>query len=675
MRQRIVISGRIRDYVIRTLATEIPRELGVTRIEFEGPFIAIYVRNRELIPKYLDLVKNLAKKVKKRVVLRVDKSSRLSPEEAKRVILSIVPPDAGVDPTSMIFDDTMGEVLIKAEKPGVVVGKGAVMRHIILAKTGWRPVVRRASPLESATIKKLIAVRYHEKNSEYITKFLRRAGERIHRDIVYKTNHVRITALGGFQEVGRSAILVETKESRVLLDLGINVGTSVPEKRYPHIDLDAIKLEELDAVVVTHAHLDHCGLVPLLYKYGYRGPVYVSKPTMELMAIMLQDYVNVMRRGEKRGGEPPPFGEKDIETMILHTIQLDYGEVTDIAPDMKVTLYNAGHILGSAIVHLHIGPGLHNIVYTGDFKYSRTRLLDKANDTFPRIETLIMESTYGATRQMNRRDAERMLIDIIKRVIERKGNVLIPVFAVGRGQEILLVLNDAISRRELPPIKIYVDGLISEVTAVHTEYPEYLNKEIKEMIYRGENPFVADYIEIVREEDKSAIVEDKPSIILATSGMLTGGPAVEYLRLLAPDPRNALIFVSYQAEGTLGRQIKDGMREITLSATASAPAQHPYAAVGPGLSRIEVLKIEMEVHSIDGFSGHSDQSELLRYIRSIKPKPRIILLNHGEPTAISRLASLASQMISRYGPRIGYMSPPQIYTPYVLDSLNLTARR
>ena len=661
MRNKITIGGRIRDYVVHTIWREIPPELDPVTIEFEGPFIAIYVRNRKAIPKYLDLVKLLAKKVKKRVVLRVDASARVDKEKAKEIIMRIVPPDAGVDPSSMIFDDTLGEVLIKAEKPGVVVGKGAVMRHIILAETGWRPVVRRASPLESTTIKKLIAVRYSEKNSGYIMEFLRHAGNRIHRDVIYKTNYVRLTALGGFQEVGRSSILVETKESRVLLDLGLNVGTSDPDKKYPRIDLDEIRLEELDAVVITHAHLDHCGLVPLLYKYGYRGPVYVSKPTMELMTIMLQDYVNVMRRE----GQGAPFGEKDIESMILHTIQLDYGEVTDIAPDMKVTLYNAGHILGSSIVHLHIGPGLHNIVYTGDFKYARTRLLDKADDTFPRIETLIMESTYGAARQMNRREAELLLVEVIKRVMERNGITLIPVFAVGRGQEILLVLNNAIRRGLLPPIKIYVDGLISEVTAVHTEYPEYLNKEIKEMIYRGENPFIADNIEIVRDEDKTSIVEDRPSIILATSGMLTGGPAREYLQLLAPDPRNALVFVSYQAEGTLGRQIKDGMRRVTL-------ADHD-RGLGPGVSRIRVIDIRMEIHSIDGFSGHSDQAELIKYVRSIKPKPRMIILNHGEPGAISTLAGLVKQVVRN--PRSGYPPGTRVFTPYVLDSLNLTSRK
>ncbi|WFO76291.1 beta-CASP ribonuclease aCPSF1 [Desulfurococcaceae archaeon MEX13E-LK6-19] len=643
---------KTREYVLKTIMKEIPVDVQLTRIEFEGPEIAIYVKNRRAIADKLDLVKAIAKKVKKRVVVRIDPSARLNKEEARKLILELVPKDAGVDPRSIVFDDTLGEVWIKAEKPGLVIGKGAQLRHKILAETGWRPIVIRASPLESKTLHTIIG--YMLSESDYRLNFLRYVGERIHRDVLFKTNYVRITALGGFQEVGRSGILLETRESRIILDLGVNVGGPDYERKYPYIDIDNLRIEELDAVVVTHAHLDHCGLVPLLFKYGYRGPVYVTKPTRELMALMLRDYIEV----SQREGKHVPFSEKDLLTMILHTIPLEYNEVTDIAPDVKITFYNAGHILGSAMVHVHVGAGLHNIVYTGDFKYATTRLLEKANDKFPRVETLIMESTYGATKQQSRAEAEEMLISIIKKTIEKNGSVLIPVFAVGRGQEIMLVINDAIESKKIPPINVYIEGLVSEVTAVHTEYPEYLNRELKERIYKGENPFTAEYFKIIEGKTvRPDIVEDRPSLIIATSGMLTGGPAVEYLKLMASDPRNSLIFVGYQAEGTLGRKIKDGLRELTI--------------VTPD-NKVEVIKINMNIYSIDGFSGHSDQDELLRFLRNIQPKPRTIILNHGEPEAISRLVSLAKRLIRNE--RIGYPAGARIFAPYPLDSLNLVAR-
>ncbi len=644
---------RGRTELLKRIIEEIPPDLVLTNIEFEGPEIVLYVRNRRAIVKYMDLVKKIAKKVRKRIVLRADPSVRLPPEEAKRRILEIAPKDAGVDPNGIVFDETRGEVWIKAEKPGLIVGRGSYIRHYILAETGWRPEPQRVSPLESEVLK--VVMTNLLKSSDYRLEFLRKIGDRIHRDVIFKNNYVRITALGGFMEVGRSAILVETRESKVLLDLGINVGAGTDyERAYPYIDIDQLDLAELDAVIVTHAHLDHIGLVPLLYKYGYRGPLYVTKPTRELMVIMIKDLIDVTQRE----GKYLPYSERDLMTALLHTIPLEYEEVTDVAPDIKVTMYNAGHILGSAIVHLHIGMGLHNIVYTGDFKYSPTRLLDRAVDKFPRVETLIMESTYGATRQQSRREAEAELINIIRRTIERKGIVLIPVFAVGRGQEIMLVLNDAINKKFIPRVNVYIEGLVNEVTAIHTQYPEFLNKTIKEKIYKGENPFVSDYFKIIKGRTaRPDIVEDKPSIIIATSGMLTGGPAVDYLKLLASDPRNSLVFVGYQAEGTLGRKIKDGMRELQTVVD----------------NKVEIIRINMEVYSIDGFSGHSDQSELLRYVRSITPRPRNIVLNHGEPSAIMTLARLVSKIVRN--PTTGYGAGTMIYTPNVLDSINLTPHR
>ncbi|MEM0378881.1 MAG: beta-CASP ribonuclease aCPSF1 [Thermosphaera sp.] len=636
--------------LLENIVREIPPELQLSNIEFEGPSIVVYVGNRKAISEHLDLAQNIAKKVRKRVVIRVSTNSRLSVEEAKKKIIEIAPKEAGLDPNGIYFDETSGEVWVKVEKPGLIVGRGNYVRHRILAETGWRAIPMRASPLESKVLREVVAGTL--KQSEYRLEFLRRLGDRIHRDVIFRNNYVRITALGGFREVGRSSILVETRESRLLLDMGINTGAMEdPFRAYPFIDVDSLKLEELDGVIVTHSHLDHVGLVPILYKYGYKGPLYVTKPTRELMIVMLKDLIEVSRRS----GRYLPFSEKDLSTMILHTITVEYDEVTDVAPDVKLTMYNAGHILGSAIVHLHVGMGLHNIVYTGDFKYASTRLLDRANTEFPRVETLIMESTYGATRQQNRLEAESELVNIVKKTVERQGIVLIPVFAVGRGQEIILILNEAMKNGSIPKLNVYVEGLVNEVTAIHTQYPEYLSRGIREAIYRGENPFVEDWLNIIESGvARPDIVEDRPSVIIATSGMLTGGPAVDYLKLLASDPRNSLVFVGYQAEGTLGRKIRDGMRELSMVVD----------------NKVEVVKIGLEVYSIDGFSGHSDQGELVRYVQNIKPKPRKIILNHGEAAAIDTLAKLLRRVVQ--SPGSGYNSPPDIYAPSNLETVHLT---
>lgn len=634
-------------HLLKNIMEEIPEELELSNIEFEGPFIVIYIRNRKALERYPMLAQNIAKKVRKRILIRVSHDARLGPEEAKKIILERAPRDAGVDPNAIYFDEANGEVWVKAEKPGQIVGRGSIYRNQLLAETGWRIVPLRTTPFESKTLREVTSVLL--KQSEYRAEFMRTLGERVHRDVVYKSNFVRITALGGFKEVGRSAILVETRESKILLDFGINVGAiSDPNRAYPVIDL--LKIDELDGVIVSHAHLDHVGLVPLLYKYGYKGPVYVTRPTRELMTIMLKDLIEVSRKS----GRYFPYSEKDLITMLLHTITVDYEEVTDVAPDIKLTMYNAGHLLGSALVHLHIGMGLFNVVYTGDFKYADSRLLSKAHTDFPRIEALIMESTYGSTLQESRTQAEERLIETVKRVAERKGVVLIPVFAAGRGQEILLVLNQAMKQKQIPELNIYVEGLVNEVTAIHLQYPEYLNKKVRDEIYNGENPFITDNVRILEGPiARPDIVEDKPSIIIATNGMLNGGPAVEYFKLIASDPRNAIVFVGYQAEGTLGRNVKDGMREVPVVVD----------------NKIEVVKVALEVVSIDGFSGHSDQRELVAYARDINPKPRTIVLNHGEPNATEALATLLrkTREIRQY--------TRNILTPSILDSIHLTSEQ
>ncbi len=621
----------------------------VTRIEYEGPEIAVYIKNPKILVEHPEIAKEIAKKLKKRIVIRTDPAARRDKKETKEIIMQLVPEEAGIE--EIRFDDVLGEVIIKARKVGLVYGKGRQIYNKILAETGWRPTVIRAAPVRPEDLKLLNQIiDYMLSQSSYRLRMLRSVGERIHRGVIFENRYVRITALGGFMEVGRSAILVETSESRVLLDVGINPAGSGYDL-YPRLDVDQLRIDEIDAVVITHAHLDHMGLLPYLFKYGYKGPVYATKPTRDLMVLSQLDLLDIVQRS---GGEPP-YSQHEVKKAVLHTIPLEYGEVTDIAPDIKLTFYNAGHILGSAMAHLHIGEGLHNIVYTGDFKFGRTRLLDKANTVFPRVETLIMESTYGDREQPRREEAELELISTISRTAARKGKVLIPVMAVGRAQEILLVLVDALKRKLLPQdIKVYIDGSIKQVTAIHLTYPELLSTQVRNKILKDENPFEHENVIPVdkRQTREEIASSDEPAVILATSGMLTGGPSVEYLRLLAGDPRNTLIFVAYQAKGTLGRRILEGEREITM-------------VTGEG--KVEIVKINMEVVSIDGFSGHSDRRQLLAFLANMKPKPRNIILNHGEPQAIMSLA----ETIRRRAQHLGLPPNIRVYTPSVLDSVHI----
>jgi len=601
----------------------IPKEARVTRLEFEGPEVVVYAQNPMALMEDGDLLRTLAKTIRKRVILKTDPEVRMSEDEAKKVIMELVPPEAGI--TEVMFDKTMGEVIIEARKPGLVIGKGGSSLRQILMKTNWRPVVRRTPPLHSKIAYQV--ARFIYKNSKYRQKVLKDIGLRIHRQALMKDGRVVVKALGGFREVGRSALLVEADETKLLLDCGVKPGASTFYQEFPA--LWEVDVDRLDAVIITHAHLDHCGALPYLFKYGYRGPVYCSRPTQMLMALILLDYLDVA----SREGRALPYDLKDVKTALLHTIPLNYGEVTDIAPNVRLTLYNAGHILGSAMVHLHIGEGMYNIVYTGDFKFAKTRLLEASAYVFPRLEALIMESTYGAPEDVMplRQQTEEAFIHALNRALARGGKVLIPVLSVGRAQEIMLVLVEAISRGLIPSVPIYVEGMVQEATAIHTAYVEELAREVRnEVIYEERNPFLSEnFITVKGRSARPSVVEGEPCIIMATSGMLNAGPAVEYFKLMAPDERNSLIFVSYQAEGTLGRKVRDGAKEVALP--------------GPN-GRPEVVQVKCEVVSIDGFSGHSDRRQLLKFMQQVVPKPSKVLICHGEAAKSISLA----EAIQRY---------------------------
>ncbi len=631
------VSARIRE----TIVEHMPKDAEITRIEFEGPRLAIYVKNVNLLSEQNYIVTEIVNLLHKRIVIRSDQSIRLPEREAEVYIRKLVPAEAEV--TAINFDPSLGEVVVEAKKPGVAIGKEAAVLQQVVKETRWRPRILRAPPLHS----KIIASTRHilHTESEERSRILRDVGERIFRPTFTKAGYVRLITLGAFHEVGRAAMLIQAGASTVLLDCGINPGAQDPSMAYPRFDTDEFDLEKLDAVVISHAHLDHCGILPFLYKYGYDGPIYCSEPTQVLMTLHQLDYLDV----HSREGEHSPFDQKDVREVVTHTIPLRYNVVTDVAPDIKLTLHNAGHILGSSMVHLHIGEGLHNIVYSADFKFGRTMMLDPAMAQFPRAETLIIESTYGGPDDImpDREGVEGRLVSIVNETVEKNGKVLIPVPAVGRAQEIMLVLDAYMKNGALRELPVYIEGMVNEATAIHTAFPEYLVRDIKEQILHQDlNPFQSEYFHpVTHPGDRDEIVAGGPCVIIATSGMLEGGPAIDYFRRLAPDARNTLAYVSYQVEGTLGNRIKNGLKEVSL--------------FGPD-GKIEMVKCDMRVESIEGFSGHSDRNQLLGFIKRMMPKPTRIIINHGE----RRKSDLFAQNVNR-------IFGIKTVVPDVLESLRL----
>lgn len=632
-REKIEISHYILEHV--------PREAQVTRIEYEGSTLAVYTKKPELLVEQSSLVADIVNVIRKRIVVRSDPSVRLPESDAEKIARSIIPAEAEV--MDINFDPSLGEIIIEAKKPGLVIGKNGTVLQEIIKRTKWRPHVLRSPPLRSKIITHMR--HYLHSESKERERVLRAIGERIFRPKIYEVGDVRVTPLGGAQEVGRSAFLVQTRESSVLLDCGVNPGSSKPFEFFPRLDNPLFELDSLDAVVISHAHLDHCGLVPFLYKYGYDGPVYCSAPTSNLMTLLQLDYLDVA----SKQGVTPPYDQKDVRECVLHTIPLRYGVVTDIAPDIRLTLHNAGHILGSSLVHLHIGEGLHNVVYTGDYKFARTMLLEAAAREFPRVETVITESTYGGPEDVmpSRVEAEERLTAIINETLERRGKVLIPVPAVGRAQEIMLIIDGYMKRGLMKEAPVFIEGMISEATAIHTAYPEYLGRDVRNSIlHDGVNPFQSDYFTIVEHPNvRQDIIDGEPCIVLATSGMLEGGPVIDYFKVLAENEANTIIFVSYQIEGTLGRRVQKGLNEVTLMNSDG---------------KLDIIKVKLRVESIEGFSGHSDRKQIINYLASLKPAPERVIICHGEGAKCLGMANFIQKKMGL-----------QAFAPLVMETIRL----
>ena len=612
--------------IVKRVIEIMPADCEVAKVEPEGLSTVIYIKNIKAFYSNDRLIKELASALKKKVTIRVDPGQLMKIDEAKAAIEALVPKEAEI--RNITFVPEMSEVRIEAIKPGLVIGKGGSVLKEIMLRTNWAPVTLRAPTMPSATldgIRKSNVLEAAERK-----KFLVNLGKKICQP-PSPGEWIRVMALGGFREVGRSCLLVQTPHSKVLIDCGVNPATSDPTKAFPYLNLAGFSLSEIDAVVISHGHMDHMGFLPYLFAYGYEGPVYCTPPTRDFMALLQQDYLNLCKRAFN---VDPPYTKKDIYTQLRNTITVDYEEVVDITPEMKMTLYNAGHILGSASVHLHIGEGAHNLVYSGDIKFGFTRLFDPAHTFFPRLETLFIESTYGGRNDIsiNRFDSEKRLTQIIKDTVAKRGKVLIPVFAVGRSQEIMLVLEEMVRREPDFNVPIYIDGMVLEASAIHTAYPEYLREQLQRRILSDQSPFENPLIKVAKGTAKEDITDGEPAIILAPSGMLSGGPSYEYLKLMAADPNNSLIFVGYQSALSMGAKIQRGMKEIPIQGDDG---------------KLKSLNINMRVETAEGFSGHSDRAQLMAYLKNLRPNPERIITMHGDYNKTDELARSASMMLKK----------------------------
>ena len=593
--------------IMAVILQSLPHEANLTKIEYEGPCIALYSKNPSYLLQNNQLVLNMVNTIKKRIVIRIDESLRLSQDESTNVIGDTVPKESGIAGT--FFDAVLGEAVIFARKPWTILREGGDVD--LTEKIGWKVRVRKApqNMLPIETLYKILGETVSQR-----TKFYREVGDKIFRPKLTEQAEASLLTLGGFAEVGRSCMLLETRESKIILDCGLNLSAKDSLGALPRFDITGIGMEEVDAVVLSHAHLDHTGFLPALFKYGYRGPVYCTEPTLLLMSILQRDYL-------KYSGSDALYSEQDIDRAVSHTITLMLGIVTDISPDIKLVLSNSGHIIGSTSIHLHIGNGEHNLVYTSDMKFGKTQTLENASWSFPRVETMIIESTYGGKEDIMcpREQSEANLVSAVERTLTAGGHVLMPVPAVGISQELILLL-DRFTKGGRLKTKVLVEKIISEATAVYEAYPEFLSKELGKHVLESEASQFGSEFSIVESE---TLKPSEPAIVLAPSSMLIGGPSVGYLKQIADNPKSTLIILSYQSLDTPGRAILDGARQIRIGG--------------------ETIELQCQVERIDGLGSHSDYNQLMAYVMRLRPKLRRVLVNHGERPKAQNLASMINK--------------------------------
>lgn len=604
--------------------TKISKEL-IKEIVFEGAEIVIYTSNEEFFKNSFEYIKDLISELKRRIEVRMHPSLCKDKDYTIEFIKSTIPKEANLK--EIIFEESRSLVYIEVENSSIAIGKNGENIKKIKNETFWTPIVERVPTIPSSLIPNVRKFIHEEEN--FRKKFLQKIGKKIVEVRESKKQWIRATFLGGAREVGRSCLLIETPRTNLLVDCGIKVGI-YNENGFPIFNIREFDLTSIDAIIISHAHLDHIGLVPYLYELGLDAPIYMSEPTLDIYTLLSTDFIEVMQKTAVN----PLFSIKGLKESLKKTITLEFNQVTDITSDVKLTLQNSGHIIGSSLIHLHIGEGLFNIVYALDQKFDKTTLLDPAFTDFKRVEVLIIESTYGSTedKMPKRREVESELMNIINETMKNNGIVLIPSFAVERAQDIMAIL--AKEKFEYP---VFVDGMIWDATSIYTVYPEYLGKHGRKLISKNNIFSYSIFKRVSNKGEREKVIEERPAVIISTSGMLSGGPVIEYFKKLCEDERNTLLFVGYQAQGTIGRKILDGVREIQLEEDG----------------KIREYKVNMKIKYIKGLSGHSDRKQLLAYVNNLASKPRRIFVVHGEESKSVNLANTYQKLfgIESYAPR------------------------
>lgn len=443
------------------------------------------------------------------------------------------------------------------------------------------------------------------------------------RDVWYdRIMHLQFCGAAG--EVTGSCSKLQVEQATLLIDCGLFQGTKLAEDK--NYDPFPFNSHDIDAVILTHAHLDHCGRLPKLINTGYRGKIYATDATRDITALILLDAAKIMAEEAERHNHPVLYTEEDVVATMERFVPLPYDRPVTVAAGVTVALYNAGHVLGSSFIVVRGDNS--SILFSGDIGNYPVPLLPKADD-MPTVAAVVMESTYGDRTHGDYAEGVEILKEAIRDTVKHKGVLLIPAFSLERTQELLTVIDRAIETKEVPMLSAYLDGPLGiKICKVYEKYDHYFKDPIKRIEQQEPDHSVLQFPHLTYTEtsEQSKMIRDvdPPKLIIAGSGMMQGGRILHHLKHYLPLPNTRLVVAGYQVEGSLGRKLLDGERAVTIHG--------------------ERIEVNAHIIATRSFSSHMDKEQLVTWLKTMDTPPKAIFLNHGDDDARAALAKELSEL-------------------------------
>jgi len=413
---------------------------------------------------------------------------------------------------------------------------------------------------------------------------------------------------GAAQMVTGSNYLLETSKAKILIDCGMFQGAKhVEDKNYEDFPYNP---KEIDFLLVTHAHLDHTGRIPKLCKDGFRGKILATKPTKDFAKIMLEDSQGILEKEAKNLGRESLYSLTDVQESLNLIEGVDYGKKINLGKGVFCRFRDAGHILGSAIIEVWVENK--KIVFSGDLGNQPVPLL-RPYEIIDQADYVVVESTYGDRIHENKKHCQDILENTIEDTITKGGTLMIPAFALERTQELLYELNELVENHRIPKVPVFIDSPMAiDALEIYKKYPQYYDRQATYLIESGDELFKFPGLTLIRtvEESKSINEVRPPKVIVAGSGMSTGGRILHHEIRYLPDPKSCLLIVSYQVAGSLGRRLLDGAKEVKIFS--------------------EMIPVRAEIRAIGAYSSHADQQDIHNWLSSFKKPVNKIFVTHGE---------------------------------------------